>query len=162
MKSIHEYDTGVKQPPKKPAPYNTNPRNKQSKNNPVYDIEPPTHNSFGDHYSNNNDDDLMDIGSPSNGGSVTIEKGEFVDSLPFNSPNKAHVGDAQLRYYEPSEFGMQHEEDENNDYTMGDRLSPPISPAPPPGGNFSYNSSSYENDGYGDNDTINRRKPDLV
>ena len=169
MHSIHEYDANVasngvnhnrKQPPLPPVPYGTAAK-KSSKNNPVYDTDPATHNSFGNSNNNSyNASPIMGMGR----GSVTIERGEgeFVDRPPTNTPSKAssvRVGDAQLRYYDPNEFDIP---PEHSDYAFphqgGDRLSPPVSPAPPPGvggPGYTYN-MSYEHD------NGETRKPDLV
>ncbi|XP_066915868.1 uncharacterized protein [Clytia hemisphaerica] len=125
MNSIYEYD-------QKAAPIKSP---KKPKNNPMYDIEPPTHHSF------------------SNGG-VTIEREDPASGSPTNgdvvdtnshtqthTPSKAssvRVADAQLKFYDPNEFGMTENSDENENT---DRLSPPVSPAPQPGDNYSYDNT---------------------
>ena len=182
MHSIHEYDVDAaqngkaangkrKKPPLPPAPYGTVPK-KNAKNNPVYDVDPAptTHHSFG---NNNNDSyNSSPIIMGVSRGSVTIERegGEFVNRAPpSNTPSKSpsvRVGDAQLRYYDPDEFDIPRDDndgDHENAYATahnpgGDRLSPPVSPAPPPTGDssdYTYN-MSYEHD------NGETRKPDLV
>ena len=127
MNSIHEYD-------QKSAPIKSP---KKPKNNPMYDIEPPTHHSFA------NGGVTIEREEPTTG-SPTDDLMDAIDSLaPTNTPSKAssvRVADAQLKYYDPNEFGMT----DNSGYDQNDnteRLSPPVSPAPHPGDNYSYDNT---------------------
>jgi len=101
----------------------------------MYSIDPPQHNNG---YSN---------------GSVTIERDDNDNIGPpmTETPSKAssvRVANANLRYYDPSEFDVQQHEDDGQSEA---------SESPTPTTNTHYHNTSYEQD---EPPTI--RQPELV